>query len=89
MPQIQIRIDDETKKSSKKVLDKLGLDMSSAIKIYLKQIIQHQGIPFPLVTENGLTNDEESRIVKASKEAKKGKNVTEKMSAKEAVEYLK
>ncbi|MBI5412885.1 type II toxin-antitoxin system RelB/DinJ family antitoxin [Candidatus Peregrinibacteria bacterium] len=89
MSTIQIRIDDETKNSAKKVLDEVGIDMSSAIKVYLKQIVIHQGIPMPLVTANGLTPDQEKSILKASKEAKDGKNVTGVMSAKEAINYLK
>ncbi|PIQ79987.1 type II toxin-antitoxin system antitoxin, RelB/DinJ family [Candidatus Peregrinibacteria bacterium CG11_big_fil_rev_8_21_14_0_20_41_10] len=89
MPKIQIRIDEKTKNSAKKVLDKLGLDMTSAITVYLKQIVTHNGIPFPLITENGLTPAQEKAILKASAEAEQGKNITEQMSAKEAVDYLK
>lgn len=88
MSYIQLRIDDKTKKSAKKVLDELGVDMSSAIKIYLKQIVIKQGIPFELVTENGFSPDEECKILKASAEAKAGKNITKAMSPKEAVDYL-
>ena len=88
MSYIQLRVDDETKKSAKKVLDELGVDMSSAIKVYLRQIIINKGIPFKLVTENGFTPDEEQEILKASEEAKKGKNVTKAMTPKEAVDYL-
>jgi len=88
MPYIQLRIDDKTKNSAKKVLDKLGVDMSSAIKVYLKQIVINNGIPFKLVTENGFTPEEEREILKASEEARKGKNVTKAMSPKEAVDYL-
>ncbi|MBI2638476.1 type II toxin-antitoxin system RelB/DinJ family antitoxin [Candidatus Peregrinibacteria bacterium] len=89
MSQIQIRIDEETKKSAKKVLEGMGIDMSTAVKVYLKQIIIHQGIPFKLVTENGLTPEEEKSILRASKEAATGKNVTKSMKAKEALDYLK
>lgn len=88
MSYIQLRIDDKTKNSAKKVLDELGVDMSSAIKVYLRQIVINQGIPFKLVTENGFTPEEEREILKASEEAKKGKNVTKAMSPKEAVDYL-
>lgn len=76
MSTIQIRIDEKTKKSAKKVLDKIGLDMSSAIKVYLKQIVISQAIPFPLLTENGLTIQQEQEILKASEEAKRGINVS-------------
>lgn len=89
MNNIQIRIDEATKKAAKTVLDALGVDMSSAIKVYLKQIIIHGGIPFKLVTENGLMPEEEMAIIKASKEAAAGKNITKSMTPKEAVDYLK
>lgn len=89
MSTIQIRIDEKTKKSAKKVLDDIGLDMSSAIKVYLKQIAIYKGIPLKLMTENGLTPGEEKTILQASEEAKKGKNVSRIMTAREAIEYLK
>jgi len=76
MTTIQIRIDKKTKHSAKKVLDELGLDMSTAIKAYLKQISARKRIPFPLITANGLTPEEEKAIAKSAKEAKEGINVT-------------
>jgi DNA-damage-inducible protein J len=75
MATIQIRIDEKTKRSAKRVLDALGIDMSTAIKTYLKQIAIRKGMPFRLVTQNGLTPAEERAILKASKEAAQGKNV--------------
>ncbi len=76
MATIQVRIDEKTKKSAKKVLDKVGMDMSSAVKIYFKQIVLTQGIPFSILTENGLTVEQEREILKASDEAKRGVNVS-------------
>lgn len=75
MPTIQVRIDEKTKKSAKKVLDKLGLDFSSAIKIYMHQIVTSEGIPFKILTENGLTIEQEAAINKAAEEAKRGINI--------------
>lgn len=89
MATIQLRIDNATKKSAKTILDKLGIDMTSAIKIYLKQIVINHGIPFKLLTENGLTIQQEKEILKSAEEAEEGKNVTEAMNPKEAVEHLK
>lgn len=42
----QIRIEDETKKQASKVLDGLGLNLSGAVNIFLKQVILQNGIPF-------------------------------------------
>ena len=53
--QIQIRIDAETKKETKKILDKLGIDISSAVKLFFRQIINAKNLPFELRGENGLT----------------------------------
>ena len=89
MTTIQVRIDEKTKRSAKKVLDRVGLDMSSAIKLYLKQVSIRQGLPFTVLTENGLTPEEEDQILIASEEARKGINVSPAMEADEAIEYLK
>lgn len=86
---IQIRIDSQTKKKAKKALDAIGIDMSSAIKVYLKQIVITQSIPFKLVTENGLTLQQEEEILQASEEAKRGIGVSGPFEGDEAVEYLK
>jgi addiction module RelB/DinJ family antitoxin len=80
MATIQLRIDNATKKSAKSILDKLGIDMTAAIKIYLKQIVINKGIPFQLLTENGLTIQQEDQILKAEKEAEKGINLTDSIS---------
>lgn len=89
MTNIQIRIDEKTKKTAKKIFDDLGIDLSTGIKLYLKQVIIVKGIPFKLITENGLTPKEELEILKASEEARSGKNVTDAMEANEAIAYLK
>lgn len=41
------------------------------------------------MTKNNLTSAEDKKILKASKEAATGKNVTKAMGIKEAVDYLK
>ncbi|MBI5753610.1 type II toxin-antitoxin system RelB/DinJ family antitoxin [Candidatus Peregrinibacteria bacterium] len=89
MSTIQIRIDEKTKKSAKKVLNSIGMDMSSAVKVYLHQIVTTQGIPFPLLTENGLTRQQEKEILTASEEAKNGINVSGPFEGKKAIHYLK
>ncbi len=53
--QLQIRIDSKTKKEAKKVLDGLGLDISSAIKLLLKQIVISGNLPYEIRDVNGFT----------------------------------
>lgn len=66
MPTIQVRIDAATKKSAQTIVNRLGFDLSSAIKIYLRQITQKKGLPFPVVTKNGFTFFQEDELVKVS-----------------------
>lgn len=42
----QIRIDETTKKQAVELLDGLGLNLSDAVNMFLKQVILHNGIPF-------------------------------------------
>jgi len=53
--QIQIRIDSKTKNEAKKVLEDLGMDMSSAVKIFFRQIINTKNFPCELRDANGFT----------------------------------
>lgn len=76
MTTIQIRIDEKTKKSAQKLFHSLGMDMSTAIKAFLKQVTIKKGIPFPLYTENGLTVEEEREILHDADEARRGINVS-------------
>lgn len=65
---VQLRVDKKTKKAVAGIFQSLGLDMSSGVKIYFQQVLRYRGIPFPLVTENGFTAEEEKRILKESTE---------------------
>ena len=70
---IQIRIDAKTKEAARKTLDELGLDMSSAVKLFLTNVVNRKGIPFDLRTENGFTLAQEQVLLADTKEAKRSK----------------
>ncbi|PIQ76555.1 type II toxin-antitoxin system antitoxin, RelB/DinJ family [Candidatus Peregrinibacteria bacterium CG10_big_fil_rev_8_21_14_0_10_49_24] len=82
MTTIQVRTKEKTKKTAQKILSALGMDMSTAINLYLVQIIEHKGIPFAITTENGMTPEEEAQILNDLMNAKKSKRTYS--SAKEA-----
>lgn len=45
---LQIRIDEKLKNDAVKIFDTLGLDISSAVRMFLKRAIIEKGIPFKL-----------------------------------------
>ncbi len=46
---INIQVDSETKKKATDILNDLGLSMSAAINIFLRQVIKKDGLPFEVV----------------------------------------
>ena len=43
---MSIRPDTEVKEQAQQVFNNLGMDMTTAINIFLRQAIQYQGLPF-------------------------------------------
>lgn len=66
MSAINIQIDSETKNEATTILNNLGLSMSTAINIFLKQVIKNDGLPFEV--KNPKPN---RRLRKAIKEAER------------------
>ncbi|MDR3237327.1 MAG: type II toxin-antitoxin system RelB/DinJ family antitoxin [Spirochaetia bacterium] len=48
---INIRVDSDIKNEAQEVFTLLGLDMTTAINIFLRQSIRQKGIPFALSAE--------------------------------------
>ena len=48
MKTLQVRLPDQLREEADQVLDEIGMDMSSAIRVYLKKIVQSRSIPFAL-----------------------------------------
>jgi len=44
-----LRIDEDLKRKSQKTLEKLGFDLSSSIRIFLRQVVKTKSIPFRVV----------------------------------------
>lgn len=90
---IQIRVDKKIKKEVQNILEDLGLNLTSAISIYLHQIIRTKSIPFHLITENGFTHEQEVKILQESektmKALKKGKLKTYKNAEEMMKDILK
>ena len=68
---LQIRIDKKTKNETKKIFGDLGLNMSTGIKLLLKQMTKAKSISFKPLTANGYTEEYEKELIKEAKWAKK------------------
>lgn len=52
---INVRIEPKTKENAEKIFAHLGIGMSDAISMFLKQVIFHRGIPYELRVPNAAT----------------------------------
>ena len=70
----QIKIDSDIKKQAAELFSQLGLDMSSAVNLFLHQCVLHGGIPFniemPHYTQNTLDAMEEARHISRNPDIK-------------------
>ncbi len=48
---LNIRIDEELKKRAEDIFTELGLNMSTALTVFLRQTVRYNGIPFELRLE--------------------------------------
>ena len=51
MATIQIRIDDGTKEAADSLFAALGLDTSTAVRMFISAALEHDGIPFSIRRE--------------------------------------
>lgn len=79
---IQIRIDTKTKQAARKTFDELGIDMSSAVKLFLTNVVNRKGIPLDLRTQNGFTLVQEQALIT---ETELAKNKTERFATVDAL----
>ena len=55
---VQLRVDDDLKAKASSIYEKLGIDLSSAIKMFLKRSVTVNGIPFSMILDK-TDNDQE------------------------------
>lgn len=78
MAQINIRIDDNLKEKAEKLFGELGLNMSTAFNIFIRQSIRQGGIPFEITTQvDSFYSESNMRtLIESIKEADEGKFIS-------------
>ncbi|HGR3565104.1 TPA: type II toxin-antitoxin system RelB/DinJ family antitoxin, partial [Streptococcus pneumoniae] len=66
-----IRLDSEVKEQAQQVFSNLGMDMTTAINIFLRQAIQYQGLPFDVRL------DENRKLLQALTDLDQNRNMSQ------------
>jgi DNA-damage-inducible protein J len=89
MAQINIRMEDDLKARAEDLFEELGLNMTTAFIMFIKQTIRQGGIPFKVTTKvkDPFFNPTNMRILRQSiKEAEEGKLISKTWEELEAME---
>jgi DNA-damage-inducible protein J len=67
---VHSRIDETIKEQASFILDKIGLNVSDAIRLFLNQVVMRKGMPFPVSIPNAET-------IAAMESSEKGEDLEE------------
>jgi addiction module RelB/DinJ family antitoxin len=68
---LHIRTEAKLKREVKKILAALGLDLSTAVNMFLREIVRCKGLPLPLAALHGFTPEQEEAIMRVVANAKR------------------
>ncbi len=83
---LQTRVDAATKQEAEALFDSLGLDMTTAIRLFLRQAINQQKIPFEIVPPKYDFSEETLSAIDEARRISKDSSVKSYSSAKELFE---
>ena len=63
---LQIRVDSTLRRQAEDFFNGAGLDMSSAVRLFLKQVVIRRRIPFDVIAEDPFWSDANQRVLAAS-----------------------
>ena len=73
MAQISLRVDDDVKRDAERTFEDIGLNMSTAINIFLKAVVRENRIPFPLSADPFYEETNMQYLKKKNQDFKAGK----------------
>ncbi|MFZ7103593.1 MAG: type II toxin-antitoxin system RelB/DinJ family antitoxin [Peptococcaceae bacterium] len=78
MAQVNIRIDDDLKEKADALFSELGLNMTTAFNIFVRQSVRQGGIPFEITTQiDPFYGESNMKVLKKSiQEANKGEFIS-------------
>ncbi|MCL2566400.1 MAG: type II toxin-antitoxin system RelB/DinJ family antitoxin [Defluviitaleaceae bacterium] len=68
---MNIRMDSEVKKEAQELFAQFGLDMTTAVNMFLRQSIRQRGIPFALQLDPFYSEANQERLLRAAERMEK------------------
>ncbi len=71
MANLNIRVDDTLKKQAETIFSELGINLSVATTMFLKQVVRYNGIPFELRVDPFYSPENQERLLEAKERMEK------------------
>ena len=72
---IHVRIDDDTKKQAQQIFNDMGLDISTAVNIFIKQVIRNRSFPFLPSADPFYSDSNMAHLMSVKMDADAGRNM--------------
>ncbi|MDR1800728.1 MAG: type II toxin-antitoxin system RelB/DinJ family antitoxin [Lachnospiraceae bacterium] len=73
---IHVRIDQNTKSQAQQILADMGLDISTAINMFIKQLVRNQSFPFLPTADPFYSESNMAYLLQAKEDAENGRNMS-------------
>jgi len=78
--QVSFRMDEDVKKQAESILDELGLNMSTAITMFVKSVIRTGGIPLELNIDPYYRDENQKELTRRIENSISGKSKAEQVT---------
>jgi len=85
MANLQIRIDDELRQQAQQIANDMGMDLTTAVRVFLKQMVNDQGLPFKPELDPFYAPSNKAALKRSINQLNKGQVVTKSWEELEAM----
>ena len=72
---IHVRIDDDTKKQAQQIFNDMGLDITTAVNIFIKQVVRNRSFPFLPSADPFYSDSNMAHLLNVKADADAGRNM--------------
>ncbi len=75
MANLQVKIDDSLRDDAQFIANQIGLDVATAVRMFLVQMVRANGLPFQAVADPFYSVANQRYLERAAEDIKNGKNI--------------
>jgi DNA-damage-inducible protein J len=80
MANLQIRLDDELKNNAQAIASEMGIDLTTAVRMFLTQMVRNKGLPFTPSLDPFYSHENQTILEESIASLSSGRVVTKTMS---------